>query len=58
MNDIVSNQRLEELSEKVRKGNPISFYDALEVIEYQESIKKKNKKWYQKLFYKLTFKSE
>ena len=54
----VANQRLEELSEKVRKGCPISFYEALEVIEYQESIKKKNKKWYQKLFDKITFKSE
>ena len=54
----VANQRLEELSEKVRKGYPISFHEALEVIEYQESIKKKNKKWYQKLFDKITFKSE
>ena len=58
MNDIVANQRLEELSEKVRKGYPISFHEALEVIEYQESIKKKHKKWYQKLFDKITFKSE
>ena len=31
--------RLEELSDKVRKGIPIDFAEALEVIEYQESLR-------------------
>ena len=54
-----ANQRLEELSEKVRKGCPIGFLEALEVIKYQESLKNKNKnkKWYQKLFDTLTIKN-
>ena len=32
--------RLEALSDKVRKGEPIGFGEALEVIEYQENLKK------------------
>lgn len=32
-------QRLEELSDKVRKGEPIGFGEALEVIEYQQALK-------------------
>ena len=31
--------RLEELSDKVRKGVPIDFEEALEVIEYQENLR-------------------
>ena len=41
-------ERLEELSDKVRMGFPIDFLDALEVIDYQEKLRK-NKKitlWY------------
>ena len=33
------NHRLEELSDKVRKGIPISFIEALAVINYQEKLK-------------------
>ena len=32
--------RLEALSDKVRKGEPIGFSEALEVIDYQENLKK------------------
>ena len=32
-------QRLEELSDKVRNGEPIGFSEALEVIEYQQALK-------------------
>lgn len=52
------NQRLEELSEQVRKGIPIGFNEALEVIVYQEEMRKQKKKWYHKLLDRLTFKSE
>ena len=33
-------KRLEELSDKVRRGTPVSFIEAMEVIEYQEQLKK------------------
>ena len=38
-----TNQRLEELSEQVRMGNTVSFNEALEVIAYQEKLKKERK---------------
>lgn len=33
------NERLEILSDMVRKGEPIGLLEALEVIEYQERLK-------------------
>jgi len=36
----MKDERLEALSDKVRKGEPIGFIEALEVIEYQENLKK------------------
>ena len=36
----IKDSRLEELSDKVRRGNPISMVEAIEVIEYQEQLKK------------------
>ena len=39
----MSNERLEMLSDKVRMGEPIDFIEALEVIEYQEQLKKYRK---------------
>ncbi len=39
----MSNERLEMLSNKVRMGEPIDFIEALEVIEYQEQLKKYRK---------------
>ena len=41
--ETLKDERLEQLSDKVRMGTPIDFMEALEVIEYQEN-KKKNKK--------------
>lgn len=38
------NMRLEELSDKVRMGIPISFSEALEVIEYQETLRAEREK--------------
>lgn len=32
-------KRLEELSELVRRGIPIGFIDAIEVIDYQDKMK-------------------
>ena len=34
----MSDERLAILSDKVRKGEPIGFVEALEVIEYQEKL--------------------
>ena len=39
----MSNERLEILSDKVRKGEPIDFIEALEVIEYQTQLKNNRK---------------
>lgn len=36
-------KRLEELSDKVRRGTPISMSEAMEVVEYQEVLRKNNK---------------
>lgn len=36
----IKDNRLEELSNKVRSGIPISMGEAMEVIEYQEQLKK------------------
>jgi hypothetical protein len=38
------NERLEMLSDKVRKGELISFNEALEVIQYQQQLKENRKK--------------
>ena len=35
----ITDKRLEELSEKVRRGIPIKMSDAFEVIDYQETLK-------------------
>jgi len=39
----MKDERLDQLSDKVRAGIPISFMEAIEIIQYQESIKKPKK---------------
>jgi len=36
----IIDKRLEDLSDKVRRGIPIRMEEAIEVIEYQEMLKK------------------
>ena len=36
----IKDNRLEELSDRVRRGIPISMEEAMEVIEYQEQLRK------------------
>lgn len=36
----IKDNRLEELSDKVRRGIPVSMVEAVEVIEYQETLRK------------------
>ncbi len=36
----IVDKRLEELSDRVRRGTPISMSEAIEVVEYQEMLKK------------------
>ena len=36
----IKDKRLEELSDKVRRGIPVSMVEAVEVIEYQETLRK------------------
>lgn len=38
----IKDKRLEELSNKVRRGTPVSMSEAMEVVEYQEALKKYN----------------
>ncbi len=43
----MKDERLETLSEMVRRGRPVSIDEAFEVIQYQEKIRKeKRKMWY------------
>lgn len=39
MEKMQRDERLEELSDKVRNGEPIPFLMALEVIQYQKALK-------------------
>ena len=40
----IKDDRLEILSDMVRKGQPIDFSEAIEVINYQENLKLERKK--------------
>jgi len=40
----MKDDRLERLSDMVRKGQPIYFSEAIEVINYQENLKLERKK--------------
>ena len=39
MSETVLNDMLEHLSDKVRKGEPVSFLEAIAVINYQEQLR-------------------
>ena len=41
-------QRLEDLSDKVRRGTPIGFAEAIEVINYQTNLKAEKRAAYEK----------
>jgi hypothetical protein len=51
------NPYLEELSDKIRKGIPVSFFEAIDAINYQEAIRieKKKNSFFRRLFRFLTF---
>jgi hypothetical protein len=52
----MKDERLEMLSDMVRKGEPIGFGEALEVIEYQQMLQKEReskKSWFTKMIEKL-----
>jgi hypothetical protein len=34
----ITDKRLEDLSDKIRRGTPVSMNEALEVIEYQQAL--------------------
>jgi len=36
----ITNKRLEELSDRIRKGIPVAMHEAIEVIEYQQMLRK------------------
>ena len=39
----MKNERLERLSDKVRRGEPIGFSEAIEVIDYQKKLQQERK---------------
>ena len=47
----MKDDRLEMLSDKVRRGEPIDFADAIEVIDYQMKLKQEqiNHSWVNRL---------
>ena len=47
----MKDDRLERLSDMVRMGQPIDFSEAIEVIEYQETLKLERKRT--SLFHKI-----
>jgi hypothetical protein len=52
----MNDKRLEMLSDMVRKGEPIGFAEALEVIEYQQMLQKEKeskKSWFTKMIEKI-----
>ena len=44
MRPLMKDDRLEILSDMVRKGQPIDFSEAIEVINYQKNLKLERKK--------------
>ena len=44
MRPLMKDDRLEILSDMVRKGQPIDFSEVIEVINYQENLKLERKK--------------
>lgn len=46
----IKDNRLDELSDKVRRGTPVSFIEAIEVIKYQEQLKKNKIPFINKVF--------
>ena len=36
----ITDKRLEELSDRIRKGIPVAMHEAIEVIEYQQMLRK------------------
>jgi hypothetical protein len=52
----MKDERLEQLSDMVRNGEPIGFGEALEVMQYQEKLRKEReskKGWFTKMLEKL-----
>ena len=52
----MKDERLEQLSDKVRMGQPVGFAEALEVIEYQQMLRREReskKSWFTKMIEKL-----
>lgn len=52
----MKDERLEQLSNMVRNGEPIGFGEALEVMQYQEKLRKEReskKSWLTKMIEKL-----
>jgi hypothetical protein len=46
----MKDERLEFLSDEVRKGNPIGMREAMEVVEYQEVLRKQREERSEKRF--------
>ena len=50
MTEFTRDDRLEFISDQIRKGIPVGLYEAIEAIDYQNRLKEyKNKKWWKKI---------
>ena len=51
---IFYDERMESISEKIRKGEPVDFFEAIAAIDYQEGrrqmeAERKSNKWWRRL---------
>ncbi len=50
----MKNERLEKLSDQVRRGIPVGFGEALEVVAYQEYLREmREARWFAKVYRKI-----
>ncbi len=45
----MKDERLEEISDKIRRGVPVGLFEAIEAIEYQEQLRKKRRSFWRNL---------
>ena len=56
-------ERLERISDLIRSGTPVGFWEAIEVIEYQEALRAERDEirrnvWWRRLIRKITGRKE
>lgn len=54
------NERLERISDAIRRGVPVTFSEAIEAIDYQDALRRhaKYNKWWRRVLRKLRIQPE